>query len=78
MIKIKFEDGEIIVGQSYRDVVQKMMDNPWVQEESIDEYMQAVAHRTNILPGERIKYQGEEEFISELHRIGIIGSIKQS
>lgn len=45
---------------------------PWDNSDSSREYMEEIARRVKVYKGEKIVFKDEQEFISELERLGLI------
>ena len=61
---------------SYSGLVKQMQKSTWLEENKI-EYMAGVARRSKIYTGQEITYTGPEQFVKELHRIGIITELEE-
>jgi hypothetical protein len=66
------EDGAVFEAPSYQDLVYQMKLDAWVTEQTKEDYMGAVARRSEIYNGQRIQYHDAQTFIHELVRIGVI------
>lgn len=73
MIKVYCADGAVFEGKTAKDVVDKMRLDIWGEAPGTnDEYMEQVARRAKIWDGWGIRYNNEEDFLSEMLRMGAL------
>ena len=69
MIKALLQNDKIIRAKDNKDLVEAMAS---FTEESIEDYMKGVKRRCKLWDGSEIKYSNIDEFVSEMHRVGVI------
>lgn len=73
-IKIIVETGDVYFGETFASIVRQMSQH-YPRGETKREYMDATARRVRIWDEVQIRTNTPEEFIWELHRVGVITEI---
>jgi hypothetical protein len=72
MIHVTDKDGHEYGGSDHHDVVRLMKLDSFVPDPTLRAYKQGVASRVSSWGGVPIQYTTAKEFLSELHRIGVV------
>ena len=78
MLKVVFEDGYELEGESYEELATKLWFDSFSNDANVQDYMQGMIRRAKMLTGQDISFTDYESFFNELHRVGITTLVKDT
>ncbi len=73
-IKVTLETGDVYFGETFGQIVRQMSQH-YPRGETKREYIDAVTRRVEIWNAVKIRTKTPEQFIRELHRVGVVTEI---